>query len=169
MTESSQSWNGLQLYSSIMWPSRSCNLYTFSHIETRCLTGLKLFHDAFSVHVDSMKLTTNFSFFFFDFHVIGAGLHGGRGVFEIDAAENARPDADVQPERGHLPARRPAVSHVPRRRHAKVTHHRCSHSRPNDPLTSHGRRWTDALLPARTQGQLPPRAFSSDLHCFQFS
>ena len=65
MTESSQSWNGLQLYSSIMWPSRSCNLYTFSHIETRCLTGLKLFHDAFSVHVDSMKLTTNFSFFFF--------------------------------------------------------------------------------------------------------
>ena len=64
MTESSQSWNGLQLYSSIMWPSRSCNLYTFSHIETRCLTGLKLFHDAFSVHVDSMKLTTNFSFFF---------------------------------------------------------------------------------------------------------
>ena len=84
-----------------------------------------------------------------------AGLHGGRGLLEADAAQDAGADASLQPQRRHQPARRPAVPHVPRRRYAQVAHHRHQHPRPDDPLARHRRGRADALLPARAQGSRP--------------
>ena len=84
--------------------------------------------------------------------MIDEGVYGWGRVLETDAAEDAGADAALQPQRGHLPARRAAVPAVPRRRHAQVAHHRRQHPRSDDPDARHRRRRADALLPARIEG-----------------
>lgn len=57
-------------------------------------------------------------------------VHGGSGVRQAIAAQEAHADSALQQTRRHLSARRRADSHVPSRRHAQESHHRGARARP---------------------------------------